>query len=134
MWAEAGPTQHTHGDQQTCRRNGRPQPGIWPSRRLRQRFCARISELPFNGNPSFTDRLETLPWVFHETSLHERAKRRGYTRWQRRPVRLAINHPREYLGDILAWKRRSPAQHLEQHGTERPNVAAFVGGPPLRLL
>ena len=50
------------------------------------------------------------------------------------PVRFATQHARQRVRYIFAGKRALPGEHLVEHAAERPDVAALLGRPSLRLL
>ena len=52
---------------------------------------------------------------------------------QRVPVRLALQHARQRVGEVLALERTPPRQHLVEDGAKRPHVAPLVRGAALRL-
>ena len=64
---------------------------------------------------------------FSRQPLQQRANRRRHLRRERRPVRLALQHIRERVGDVFAVERTLARQHLVEHAPERPDVAALVG-------
>ena len=72
--------------------------------------------------------------ILLEASLQQRPNRKGRLRRQGVPIWLGPEHRGERVAHILAAERTFARQHLEQHGTEGPDVRAFVDGFPLRLL
>jgi hypothetical protein len=108
-----------------ARRSGGRQSGRLWSRRLER---ARQREA------HVTNIANALARVLHQTAAQVRPERRREGRRQRGPVRVAVDHARKDMRNVLAGKRRRPRQHLEQHDAESPNVRAFIDGLPARLL
>ena len=80
------------------------------------------------------DIADSLPPVLRETVLDQQTNRRRQVARERRPVGFAAQHRRERIADVLAVERAAAGEHLVEHAAERPDVAALVGGPSLRLL
>ena len=72
--------------------------------------------------------------IFFEAAFYQRAHVRRHIRRQRRPVGLAAHHCRNNIGEIFAVEGARAGEHLVEHTTERPDVAALVGRLALRLL
>src|SRR5207249_1478268 len=72
--------------------------------------------------------------ILAQAALNQRADCRRHVRGKRVPVGLAAQYGRERVAHVLAVESTFPRQHLEQHGTEGPDVRAFVYGLPTRLL
>jgi hypothetical protein len=59
---------------------------------------------------------------------------RGDRGRQRVPSGLSVDDVRQRLGDVVATERPPPGEHLEQHGTEGPDVRTLVHRPAARRL
>ena len=66
--------------------------------------------------------------ILLEAAAQQSANRRRASPPAARPVRLALEHERQRVGDVLAPKRALAGQHLVEDDAERPDVAALVDG------
>jgi hypothetical protein len=67
--------------------------------------------------------------VLHQAGLHDRVEP-----WLADRGRVVVQHRGESVGDRVAGERAPPAQHLVQHGAEREEIGARVGGLAAHLL
>src|ERR1700716_2992862 len=77
--------------------------------------------------------MQTPLEIFLETSLKEPPHAGWGGVRERGPTRLATQHRRERVGDILTFERSLACQHLVEHAPECPDVTALIGGPSLCL-
>ena len=82
----------------------------------------------------FADVAQARLRILRQEPLEQATQRRRRRRRQQRPVRLALEHAREDVGDVVAGEQALAGEHLEQHDAERPDVGALVDGPAARLL
>ena len=105
----------------------------WRVRRWRT-LNGRAGRLMAQHEQRRRDIANPLPRIFLEASPQQRPNRKGRLRRQGVPIRLGPEHRGERVADVLAVEGTFARQHLEQHGTEGPDVRAFVDGLPARLL
>ena len=87
-----------------------------------------------SSDAGFADVPQTLSGIALEATREEPPDRRRHRRRQLVERDVVFDYRRDRLGRGLAAKQATARQHLEQHYAERPDVRAFVDGPPLRLL
>jgi hypothetical protein len=80
------------------------------------------------------DVVQAIRRVFLQAALDEPADRVRHVGGQRRPVRLALEQPRDTVGRGVRSERAAGREHFEEHAAERPHVGAFVHGHAARLL
>ena len=80
------------------------------------------------------DVADALFLILAQAALNQRADSSRHIRGQRVPVRLALEHRGERVGHVLSGEGAPAGQHLVEHASEGPDVAALVRRPALRLL
>ena len=83
-----------------------------------------------NLYPRLADGLQATFRVLLEASPDQSSKCSGRGRRQRRPFRIALEHRRQDVGDLLAVERAGAGDHLEQDNAEGPDVRAVIDDFP----
>ena len=134
------PDRHRHDDRQKpCERAGEQQwsdsGALGHTRRDIVPIDARRERRHLGDHIAHGRRIRHTPRAVPVETPHQQCADSGrQRRRQCRPVRRALQHTGERVGEVLALEGTPARQHFVEHAAERPHVAALVGRASLRLL